>query len=214
MKNLRKLIAGLMIIGCLFAFAYAETVPSPTKPAAVVSQVVTTSEVETETPLVIAVVETEQWSETAVAEYEEINQVLADPEAVPTDIFTEEEIATVSELLPEEYDVNNLTVAEYIPMNIENYVPEIGDAAIQLTLPGEYTEEDVLVAVFKPFNGDESSWIALEAKVVIAEEAAAETEDGAAVEVTSNIEVLFTQEVLEMISANEGALLILRGTIE
>lgn len=216
MKNMRKLIAAILVAVCLCAcVAAAETVQSPTKPVAVVEQVATTVPApEGAEPFIVEPVETELWSETAVQVFEEITLALADPEVAPVSIFTEEEMATAAALLPVEYDTSALTIAEYIPMNIINYVPELGDAAVQFVLPGEYTEEDVVIAMFKPFNGDESTWVALEAKVVVAEEteAAAETTETAeAVEITSNIEVQFTQAVLEALTANEGALLILRG---
>ncbi|MBQ9950782.1 MAG: hypothetical protein IJO98_01365 [Clostridia bacterium] len=216
MKNMRKLIAAILVAVCLCAcVAAAETVQSPTKPVAVVEQIATTVPApEGAEPFIVEPVETELWSETAVQVFEEITLALADPEVAPVSIFTEEEMATAAALLPVEYDASALTIAEYIPMNIINYVPELGDAAVQFVLPGEYTEEDVVIAMFKPFNGDESTWVALEAKVVVAEEteAAAETTEAAeAVEITSNIEVLFTQAVLEALTANEGALLILRG---
>lgn len=216
MKNMRKLIAAVLVAVCLCAcVASAEVVQSPTKPVAVVEQVATTVPApEGAEPFIVEPVETELWSETAVQVFEEITLALADPEVTPVSIFTEEEMATAAALLPVEYDTAALTIAEYIPMNVINYVPELGDAAVQFVLPGEYTEEDVVVAMFKPFNGDESTWTALEAKVVVAEatEAAAETTETAeAVEITSNIEVLFTQAVLEALTANEGALLILRG---
>lgn len=208
MKSMHKLMTSILIIVCLCSFvAVAETVQSPTKPTAVVAQVTPTIEVEGVEPFVVEVVETEMWSETAVQVFEEITLALADPEVSPVSIFTEEELTAATAFLPVEYDTSALEIAEYIPMSVDNYVPEIGNASIQFTLPGEYTEEDVIIAMFKPFNGDESTWIPLEAKVASAE--GIDTADAA--EITSNIEVMFTQEILEMLSANEGALLILRG---
>lgn len=204
MKNVRTLVSVILSVICLFAcVAAAEPVQSPTKPGAVINQVVTEVEAEGVEQFIIEVVETEMWSETAVEVFEEITLALADPEVAPVSIFTEEELEAVAEMLPVEYDVANLAIAEYIPLEIINYTPEIGDAAVHFALPGEYTEEDVIIAMFKPFNGDESTWIVLEVRVTVAE--------GADAEVISSIEVLFTQEVLEMLNANEGVLLILRG---
>ena len=198
MKNMRKLVAVILAVVCLCAcVAAAETVQSPTKPTAVVTVVVPTVTVEGEdvVPFTVEVVETEMWSEEAVQEYEEITQILADPEVVPTAIFTEEEMAAVATFVPEEFNTEELVIAEYIPLNINNYVPEIGDAAVQLALPGEYTEEDVIVAMFKPFGGDESTWIPLEAKLAVVEET--ETAEAEAAETEAAAETAETEAAAE-----------------
>ena len=211
--------------------------------------------------LVVEVVETEQWSEPVVEAYNEVKTAVdsvmelvkkaeeiaaaieageitaeeaevVEPVNVVEVLFNEEEIKAVEEKLPEEYDTAKLTVAEYIPMTVENYTEEIGDIAMHFELPGEYAEEDVVIAMLKPLGGDESSWIALDAKVVADEaEAEAEAEEAeeteaeaqadaeeetgaeeAAEEVFGKVEITFTQEALKMINANEAIVLILRGT--
>lgn len=206
MKNMRKLVAVILAAICLCAcVASAEAVQSPTKPTAVVTLVTPVTAVEGVAPFTVATVEVELWSETAVQLFDEITLALADPTVAPVSLFTEEEMAAVVPFLPVDFDAATLAIAEYIPLTISDYVSEIGDVAVQFALPGEYTEEDVIVAMFKPFNGDESTWVALEAALVVSE-----TEPSAA-EGISNISVLFTQDVLEKLNANEGALVILRS---
>lgn len=230
MKNMRTLLIAVLVIACMFGcIASAEMVQSPAKPSAIVTMVIPAVVPEDAEPFIVETVETELWSETAVQVFEEITETLADPEVLPVSLFTVEEMTAAAPLLPEEFDTDTLTIAEYIPLNIYNYVPEIGEALVQFSLPGEYTEEDVLIAMYKSFADGETSWTPLEVRFPVPEEAAAEgaeaptaeptataepaatAETDPAAEVTSNIEVVFTQEILEKLQANEGALLILRG---
>ena len=206
MMKVRTLLAAVMVAVCLFScVAYAETavVESPTKPSVVLEQVVTATPAaeNTEAAFVLEIVETELWSEKAVALHEQITALLtaeetgeaaAETEQAP--LFTEEEIAATAAFLPEEYDAAQLAIAEYIPLTIINYTAEIGNVTAQFTVPGEYVAEDVVVAMFKALTEEESGWTALETKVV-----------------EGKIEVVFTQEVLELLSTNEAVLLILRG---
>lgn len=202
-----KKIVAVMIMAALLAsmsFAVAEPVSSPVAPAVVLDEVLPVGDVQMPDGFVLAVMEEEQYPETVAALHEEIQTMVLSGKNI-VDMFTEEEQQAMSEILPEAYDLNKMQITEYIPVAVAGYTADIGDVNAVFAVPGEYTETDVVIAMFGLIAGSESAdenetnitWMPIAVQVV----------DG-------KLQVILDQEAMTLIMDQETVLVILKGIDE
>lgn len=124
--------------------------------------------------------------------YVQLQDVAADKAEI-TDVIPQETVEAVTAVLPVESKVENLVVAEFIPLEVSGYSPEIGEVKASISLPGEYTPETPVVALVGVWNGEEMEWFVVELT---------NEEEG--------MQLNFTPELLEKMDSTETVLLILR----
>lgn len=113
------------------------------------------------------------------------------PVAQLLDADTQEKITAV---LPAEIPVTALTLDEVSTLNVENYKEEYGDVTIQLSVATAYEADEQLVVLVGVLVDGVMTWYPLEATVV----------DGA-------VQVVLTQEVMQLTSSNEAVIMVLRA---
>ena len=130
--------------------------------------------------------------------YDKIAAFLALSDVKAIEYFPLEVQEKIGEILPEDMDAAVLSFYEFMPLDVVNYEVTYGDVKVTFQFPTKFEQEQTIVAVVGIDNGTEIEWTALTAEA---------TEDG-------DVEVEFTQEVLEAITGYNAVMAILGDTVE
>ncbi len=187
-KSCLMLAVILGLISILACSACAENAMSPTL-TVVLDKLTAADGSALQDGFLIEVIETEAYSDSVTALFDKISTALQDGKPI-SDYFDEAVMEAIADIEPAS---ENLMVAEYIPIHISGLYEGIGDVDASFTVPGTYSDDDVVVAVFGLLNGEEMEWIPFQAKVV-----------------EGDVVVTFTQEAFEKVGTNETVLLLLR----
>lgn len=176
------------------AVACAEQLPSPTMPTLVEAEVAGFGSVALKEDFVIQLVAE---TETAAAVLTEV-QEFVETEKIAK-YFDEESMAAAVEYLPEDYDVENLMLAEVYELMVINYVVEYGDASATFEFAVEYPDDAILLGMVGIVNSEavqkdapEITWFPVQA----------EANEG-------RVQVMVAQELLEQITDSEAAIFVL-----
>ena len=169
---MKKLICTLLVcvMVCMSAVAYA--IPADTtQETTAVTDVETSTDATVDAGFAIEIGGEQAYATTelgALAAFVKNNGV------APVDYFTQSEAvsAELAALLPEDFDVNTLSVHEFAPLTASNYSADYGDVTAILTFATKYDPMQTLVAMVGVVTGEDEDgnpiveWTALKAEAV------------------------------------------------
>ena len=169
---MKKLICTLLVcvMVCMSAVAYA--VPADTtQQTTAVTDVTTSTDATVDAGFAIEIGGEQAYATTelgALAAFVKNNGV------APVDYFTQSEAvsAELAALVPEDFDVNTLSVHEFTPLTASNYSADYGDVTATLTFATQYSPMQTLVAMVGVVTGEDEDgnpiveWTALKAEAV------------------------------------------------
>ena len=179
----------------------AEQVPSPTMPVSVPAQVTSSGSVEVKEDFTIQLVAE---TETVAAVLTEVQEFVETESVVK--LFDEESIAVAAEYLPEDYNVENLMLAEVFALSVDNYEVDYGDVSATFEFAATYEDDAVLLGMVGIVNGGVS---------MVASDAVPEDSEGItwvpvpATVSEGRVTLTIAQELLEQISESEAAVFVL-----
>lgn len=192
----RRICSILVAIALLAvgAVSCAEQLPSPAMPTCVDAELTGSGSVAVKEDFAIQLAADTEIAAAVLAEVQEFVEAKKIAK-----YFDEESMAAAAECLPENYDVENLMLAEIFALTVENYVVEYGDVEATFAFAAEYADDAILLGMVGLVSGDpvqeDSSgitWIPVPAAV----------RDGRVV-------LSISQALLEQISNSEAAVFVL-----
>ena len=199
---MKKVLIVLVMITLLMtgAVACAEELPSPTIPTTVTAEITGANGEATDGFEVYLVAETEISTEL-------VNQIQT---FVQTDsvinFFGTDVLEKTVEFLPENYEAENLMLAELYTLTDENYSAAFGEVEAKFVFATQYTEDDVLLGMVG-FVDD--AFAASDSEEASETEAAIEWIPVPTAVNEGNVAVTLSQEVLQRIADGESAVFVL-----
>lgn len=192
-KKLVSLALVLMLL--VTGVVYATVGPSKQTGDMTESRVVAKNGVEVKSDFAV---ETKGETDFSKEVFEEIAAFVKDESKAIIDYFPAEVIKSVEAMLPAGVKSENLSVNEFMPLDVKNYDSAYGEMTIAFKFPTKYEPDQAIVAMVGAGSGDEIEWTALPAEV---------NEDG-------EVEITFTEETMEQIGEGDAVLAILSETAE
>lgn len=169
---MKKLVCALLVcvMVCMSAVAYA--VPeSTTQETTSVTDVTTSTDATVDAGFAIKIGGEETYSTTELGA---LSAFVKNNDVAPVNYFTQSQAVSdaLAALVPEDFDVNTLSVHEFAPLTETNYAEDYGDVTATLTFATQYSPMQTLVAMIGVVTGEDADgnpiveWTALKAEAV------------------------------------------------